>query len=149
MTKFFHFYEDKTEFDNFHHKAQFLGTAFMPVVLLVLSFFGYLFAPLAILLIAAVSAMYLTGIVRSIVLSVQKKADVLSPLMISGLSGPAYLALLYFVDPSFTGIPGLILIVGVPAVLLIPLLVNHLADDDSDDYDEYDDDYDEDDSEFD
>lgn len=142
MTKFFHFYEDKSAFDNVHHKAQFLSTSFMPLIFLVLAFLTYFSTVLSSTLIGAISTMYLIGIVRSIVLAVQKKAVLFSPLMISALSGPVYFALLYFVDPSLVGIPGLLLIVGVPAVLLVPLLINHLKKTEFDDYsdDEYDED---------
>lgn len=142
MTKFFHFYEDKKAFDNIHHKAQFLSTVFMPLIFLVIAFLTYFSAILASTLIGAISTMYLIGIVRSIVLAIQKKSALFSPLMISGLSGPVYFALLYFVDPSLVGITGLLLIFGVPAALLLPLLINHLKKTEFDDYsdDEYDED---------
>ena len=140
MTRFFRFYEQKNNFDNIHHKAQFLATAFMPLLFILLSILTYLSMPVAIAAIVAFVSMYITGLFRSIVPALRKRTGIYSPLLVSSASGPIYLAALLLTDPSLTGITGLILVFAIPFILLVPLIIDVFRNDEFDE-DEFDEEY--------
>lgn len=123
MSNFFHFYENRNAFDNFHHKAQYIITALIPLLFIVLAISAYIAFPLAVLGIVAIGLMYVVGFSRGIIKAVRKD-DSYPPLLISSISGPLYLATLLFTDPSLTGIVGMILVFGIPALLVAPLLID-------------------------
>lgn len=127
MIKFFRYYEDESDFTDALHKTQYTATALTPLLILLLGIFTYVSILLATAMIAALTILYLTGIYRSVLQLVRKKDAVkLSPLFVSSISGPIYLGALLLLDFSLVGATGLILCLGIPALMLIPVVIDSL-----------------------
>lgn len=130
MSRFYNYYSIDGTLKSTIHKAAILSTVFLPVIIIAIFFTGILFAPISYLIVALLVAVYTVGAVMTVLSFVQRPEGesfkYSLPLLISTVAGPVYGAVLFFVDPSFTGVFGIILWAIIPVVAIVGVLIDEV-----------------------
>lgn len=127
MNRFFNYYSVDSQLKSTAHKLAIFSTIFMPLNIIIILVVGLFSAPAALLVVVAMSLIYLLSAAMTISTWVSEKSFRYSaPLLISTMSGPLYASLLLLFDPSLTGFTGLALWGVVPLAAIIMFVIHEI-----------------------